>query len=373
MDQMRPEYVDVFDMDNVRGLIDDGVNYEDAYLGHMGSETVITHNVLATGVLPKNMGWSDEVQRDVDNVLGGGAGAFYVTSSLARDQFFMLQADSGVKRPRRLPPRDAPGDEVHHRRGEDDRHLHLRRPSADIIVTLSGRNFDCAGVGNTYRGPTGVAVPGYLSAPPSGSHDSNANLDYGTRTDCPACMYPEDGNRFVPGLDPAHLGGDTWVADACRSPMMANEPWSGMLVSFGGIDKIGHMWGGITDTGSVPGPVQTRCTRTSSPRTPTSSSAPPDRRARGERSARRDADRPHHGPRREPGAQLPRDQRPQPQQLQLVLRQGRGRDLPDAAASLAPLIATGNIAFNYQDSADVLDQSTAKKREAAAAMATLPR
>ena len=146
MDQMRPEYVDVFDMDNVRGLIEDGVNYEDAYLGHMGSETVITHNVLATGVLPKNMGWSDEVQRDVDNVLGG-------------------------------------------------------------------------------------------------------------------------------------------------------------------IDKIGHMWGGITDTGSYPAlqPGARELHRQERRR----AARPPDRRARGERSARRDADRPHHGPRREPGAQLPRDQRPQ--------------------------------------------------------------
>jgi predicted AlkP superfamily pyrophosphatase or phosphodiesterase len=56
LDQMRPEYVDLFDMDNVRMLSEDGVDYADAYLGHMGSETVITHNVLTTGVLPKNMG-----------------------------------------------------------------------------------------------------------------------------------------------------------------------------------------------------------------------------------------------------------------------------------------------------------------------------
>src|SRR5690242_13146213 len=35
MDQMRPEYVDQFDMDNVRRLQRKGVDYRRAYLGHM--------------------------------------------------------------------------------------------------------------------------------------------------------------------------------------------------------------------------------------------------------------------------------------------------------------------------------------------------
>ena len=98
IDQMRPDYVDTFDMDNVRTLIEDGVNYRNAYLGHMGAETVVTHNVLTTGVLPKHMGWSDEVYRDVEDVLDEGPGAFFVTSSLSSDQFFDLQAASGVPR-----------------------------------------------------------------------------------------------------------------------------------------------------------------------------------------------------------------------------------------------------------------------------------
>ena len=255
VDQMRPDYVDTFDMDNVRLLMEDGVDYRDAYLGHMGAETVITHNVLATGVLPKNMGWSDEVQRDVDDVLGEGAGAFFVTSSLARDQFFSLQAASGVPRLGDFLHDSFPGTKFITVGEKPTATFTSGGPSADIIVTFSGRNFNCDGSGNTYRGPTGVAVPMYLSEPVCGRFyvDSNAALDYGTGTDCPACMYPEDGNRFVPGLDPAHLGGDTWVADAALA-MMDNEPWSGMLVSFGGVDKVGHMWGGITDTGVYPAP-----------------------------------------------------------------------------------------------------------------------
>ena len=161
MDQMRPEYVDMFDMDNVRGLIEDGVNYEDAYLGHMGSETVITHNVLATGVLPKNMGWSDEVQRDVDNVLGEGARR--VLRHLEPRARPVLRAPGRLGRPaaRRLPPRDAS-------RARSSSPSARRRPPptppAAPRRTSSSRS---AGGTSTARapatrtgGPTGVAVPG---------------------------------------------------------------------------------------------------------------------------------------------------------------------------------------------------------------------
>ena len=36
----------------------------------MGSETVVSHNVMTSGQLPKHMGWSDEWFRDSDGILG---------------------------------------------------------------------------------------------------------------------------------------------------------------------------------------------------------------------------------------------------------------------------------------------------------------
>jgi hypothetical protein len=80
LDQLRPDYVDKFDMRNVKGLMRRGVSFDNAYLGHMASETVISHNVITSGKLPRNMGWSDEVYRDVDDVLGGGAGALWTSA-----------------------------------------------------------------------------------------------------------------------------------------------------------------------------------------------------------------------------------------------------------------------------------------------------
>ena len=49
----------------------DGADSPNGYLGHLGSVTVVTHNVLTTGALPKNMGWTDEGYRDVDGVTPG--------------------------------------------------------------------------------------------------------------------------------------------------------------------------------------------------------------------------------------------------------------------------------------------------------------
>jgi arylsulfatase A-like enzyme len=46
----------------------------------------------------------------------------------------------------------------------------------------------------------------------------------------------------VPGKDPAHLGGDIWTADAAIE-IMRRDRWSGLFLTFGGIDKIAHMLG----------------------------------------------------------------------------------------------------------------------------------
>jgi arylsulfatase A-like enzyme len=95
-------------------------------------------------------------------------------------------------------------------------------------------------------------VPTYTSPPFCGPTYVNPPHPHGTTLAFPSWIYPLAGNRFVPGDDPAHLGGDNWVADAAMD-MMANEDWSGMFVTMGGIDKAGHMWGADGDVQSPPG------------------------------------------------------------------------------------------------------------------------
>ena len=68
-----------------------------ALVGHMAAETVISHSVITSGQLPKHMGWSNEVHRDVDGVLGA-AGDYYVTSSMSCSQFMALIEHGGYRR-----------------------------------------------------------------------------------------------------------------------------------------------------------------------------------------------------------------------------------------------------------------------------------
>ena len=77
----------------------DGVDTPRGYLGHTGSVTVVTHNVITSGQLPKHMGWTDEGYRDVDGLLGDPEPAnpdqLYITSNFGTAQMFALQQAAG--------------------------------------------------------------------------------------------------------------------------------------------------------------------------------------------------------------------------------------------------------------------------------------
>src|SRR5688572_14898701 len=83
LDQARPDTITRYGMENVQRRQREGANFRNALVGHMAAETVISHNVLTSGLFPKHMGWTNEVYRDAGNVLQGGANAYYVTSSMS--------------------------------------------------------------------------------------------------------------------------------------------------------------------------------------------------------------------------------------------------------------------------------------------------
>jgi predicted AlkP superfamily pyrophosphatase or phosphodiesterase len=64
LDQARPDTIDRYDMENVQELQHQGASFSNALVGHMAAETVISHNVITSGLFPKHMGWSNEVYRD---------------------------------------------------------------------------------------------------------------------------------------------------------------------------------------------------------------------------------------------------------------------------------------------------------------------
>lgn len=256
LDQLRPAFIEKYDMPNVQALIEGGTSFPNAYLGHMASETVISHNVMTSGQLPKNMGWSDEWYRDVDGVLGD-PGDQYVTGSMSRDQFDALISNGGYQKISDYLAETFPN-RVTATVGQKAYAVNsMSSPSTDIQVTLSSRNYDCDGDGVlNWRGPVtsnSLNVPDYIGAPECGRFyiESASANDLGTASTSPAWMYPLDGNRWIPGTDPEHLGGDVWVADAAMK-IMARERWSGLFMTLGGIDKAGHMWGGLNDDRPFP-------------------------------------------------------------------------------------------------------------------------
>jgi|tagenome__1003787_1003787.scaffolds.fasta_scaffold20936871_2 predicted AlkP superfamily pyrophosphatase or phosphodiesterase len=273
-DQMVPQYADQFDMPNFRSLRAAGTNFKQAYLGYMASETVMAHNVITSGLEPRHMGWTDEAYRDHANVFNKGVDAMHITGDLSLSDFSLIEKNNGVAYPKLADYLHAahPGSEfitvgeksyavesATGASGDIAVRLSSRRPAYDPVTAPNNcRNLSIPGTTDKaqYREPTGKNVPAYLTErDPSdptvcGRYFINADKgnDYGTKTAFPSWLYPEEGNRLFPGNDPAHLGGDTWAADAAIAMMQNEEDWSGMFVTMGGIDKAGHMWGAQADT-----------------------------------------------------------------------------------------------------------------------------
>ena len=261
LDQARPDTITRYGMKNVQKLQRDGENFPNAYVGHMAAETVISHNVITSGRLPKHMGWTNEVYRDTDGVLGT-AGSYYVTSSMSCAQFKSLIEHGNYPKIQ---------DYLDSKFGESSSFASItqKRTSActsghtsaaadgtgtdpeDIIFQIRNIRHTCNGNAQ-WREPengNGLAadLPPWLDITTGGCANrwwtDQTPGAYGTGSMSPANIYPLDGNRFVPGFDSAHLGGDTWSADAAIAEINNDPNWHGMMVSLGGIDKLGHMWG----------------------------------------------------------------------------------------------------------------------------------
>ena len=84
VDALSKEIVEKYHMKNVEKLMAQGVDTPHGYLGHTGSVTVVTHNVITTGMQPKHMGWTNEGYRDVNGLLGARAGSASPATSARR-------------------------------------------------------------------------------------------------------------------------------------------------------------------------------------------------------------------------------------------------------------------------------------------------
>jgi arylsulfatase A-like enzyme len=250
MDQMKPWYAQAYDMENILWLEDHGAYFKRATVGQMASETVVSHNTIVSGQLPKHMGWSDEVMRDADGVLYD-KGDIVTVGDLTYEQYAALIDAKGYPKLGDYMHAAFPGTVVANFGGKYYQVASTAASSSDIWVTYGSKKDVDAAWGlpwtGKYRGPSGGNVPSYIANDnrfkiSTGNHAAAGNDYYGTDVDQPAYLYPEDG-RMVPGPYDTNLGGDDWVAD-CAIKVIENEDWSALHLNFSGIDKIGHMWGG---------------------------------------------------------------------------------------------------------------------------------
>jgi predicted AlkP superfamily pyrophosphatase or phosphodiesterase len=270
LDQARADTIDRYGMKNVQKLQHKGKNFPNALVGHMAAETVISHNVLTSGLFPKHMGWTNEVYRDTNDLLGPrvppvtGPPNYYITSSMSCAQFKTLIANGHYKKIQDYLDDKFPGSKfasISQKRTSacTSGHTEVTDPE-DIIFQIRGSaapltpdpnddpalRVSCDGRSSWRQPETGNGpLPAYFdaTAPCNRWWTWQGSGAYGTGTTSPANIYPLDGDRFVPGFNPEHIGGDNWSADAAIRVIRNDPDWRGMMVSLGAIDKMGHMWG----------------------------------------------------------------------------------------------------------------------------------
>jgi hypothetical protein len=226
-DQMRPDYVDRFDLPHFKRLRATSRHYPEAYVGHLGSQTIVSHVVIPTGLRPGEMAWQDNVLVDVDGVIGT-PGLAYDADRLTRDQ--MWRFFERVPRERYVASRIQDELGPVFAIGEKDYAATVfGGPHATAIVTLKKADGRCT--------PDGVNVPAYIFGNPRFTIECAESYGTGLKT-----IYALDGSRYVPGADTAKPGGDVWAADVALE-IMRRERWSALLLTFGGIDKVAHMLG----------------------------------------------------------------------------------------------------------------------------------
>lgn len=226
-DQMRPDYIERFDLKNFKRLQKMGRNFSNSYVGHLGSLTIVSHAVISTGFLPKQLPWVDDVMVDKKGLLGK-PGANYETTHLSQDQILKLMKTlpqsellvTRIKEKTKLPV-IAIGEKNYAA-------ITMGGPTADRIITMGRADKKCV--------PAGIEVPDYIARDPR--YEVECSEKYGTELS----FYPLDGNHYYPGKDLKHMGGDVWTADIALE-VMRHESWGGLFVTFGAIDKFAHMLG----------------------------------------------------------------------------------------------------------------------------------
>lgn len=228
-DQLRPDFIERFHLKHFIRLQNEGISFPNAVVGHLSSVTVVSHPVITTGLFPKHLPWQDEFFRDDHGKLGA-KGDYYSALDLEPNQYKTLLKDTdNVSLLTRV------SNEAKHTYVIGQKPyavMGMGAPLKSSVITLSSKLKSPPG----WRQPSGFDVPSYFLKPFLGRFYLDCNSTYGSENS----LYPFDGQRFAPGVDPHRLGGDAWVADGVTNIMDNDPEWKAVFATFGSIDKILH-------------------------------------------------------------------------------------------------------------------------------------
>jgi len=233
-DQLRPDFIERFSLPQFQRLKKHALQFERAWVGHLTSNTIVSHPVITSGLSPKHLPWSDEVFLDKEGALGK-KGEFYSNMELKVEDFPKIW---GKVKPSLLSKIPGPPESKFVVAQKHYAAFGFGTPTtASRILTLGPKRSEDPLKG--WREPVGHLLLQQFIEPFGGRFFLDANPSYGTDK----TVYPFDGNRYAKGNDPQHFGGDIWVADSALSFFQSEPNWTAAFISFGALDKTLHALG----------------------------------------------------------------------------------------------------------------------------------
>lgn len=213
VDEFQDDFIEKYKLQNFARFKTHALNFTQASVGHLPTEEITSHTVIATGLLPKNLPFQGRVFRDTRGKLGT-KGALYASSHLTRKNFEKLFSSTAPTNLHARLKRGHRGD-TFTISNEASTAFALGSPYSDLLITHSPPKKN-----NPLKGwcsPWGVDVPKYFLYPFGGRFFIECENTYPN--------LPLKGNQYLPGNDPQHLGGDVWFADTILEVMKEESDW----------------------------------------------------------------------------------------------------------------------------------------------------
>lgn len=206
------ESIDRYDMMNFKRARRMGLDFPRGMVGHLESNTTVSHPVITTGKLPGHLPWGTHVMKDVNGFLGP-RGAFHSPFLLKPDVWRALhRRTSGdtslLARIKKVNP--GPTFAVAQKAYAA---WNYGGPYADTIICLGSAIKDGPLKDLHQTGRKNVPPP--ILNPPGNRFYIGATNDWGSHQE----VYPFHGNSFLTGEDPDRPGGDAWVGDVVEQIM----------------------------------------------------------------------------------------------------------------------------------------------------------